>query len=205
LARKFTKPTPLNDRQKEFLRQYLLTRNAQKSYIEAGYKSKNPDVDSSNLMKHPLIKEAIAKAEVEAHEKFEIKRERVLRGLIDIAEGSIGDIMDWDENGRVTLIPKKKMSERGIKFIDSIKIEHEVEKIENDAGGVDHKAFIKDIKITTIAKERTKALKLLGDHIGLWKVTNPEDDSDGAGPGTGSGDAKALLARVREIIRKPRE
>lgn len=171
----------------------------------AGYKSKNPDVDASRLLKHPVIKAAVEESEARAKEKFELKQEEIIEELKDIAYANIGDVLDWDDTGAVVLKAKKDMSKRGLTFIESIKLERFTEKVKNEDGEEEQRAYIKEIKVTSLGKEKVKALKLLGENIGLWKDKVLDDDSDGAGRGADPESRRAVLGKLSELLRKARK
>jgi phage terminase small subunit len=182
--------------QAAFLREYLICRNASQAMRKAGYKSKNPDVDSHQLMKNKLIAAAIAEHEKKAQEKFEITHERILKELAKVAfddeqDVDIGDMMDWDA-GSVSMIPKDIMAKKAIRQIKSLK-----EVIGKDGS--------RGIALEVKNYDKVKALKLLGDHVGLWKHSLPDDEGTGNKSGTGSEPRKAVLGRLQELLLKPRD
>lgn len=167
-------------RQREFVRRYLLHRNASRAMREAGYTSKNPNVDSSKLLANPSIQEIIGFFEKKAQEKFEIDQERIINELAAIAFGSAGRVMDWDEK-EMRFIHKADLTERELAFVDSI-------SVEDTKYGTTR-------KMTTLAGQKTKALELLGKHIGMFGEKN-------AGSGSNSDARKNAIIRIQKYLRK---
>lgn len=198
MARKFEKPKPLNPKQKQFLREYLLTRNASKAYSKV-YKSKNPNVDSTNLMKHPLIQEAIEKHDKKLQEKFEVTEEQIINELKKVAFDecmpvTIGDILNWDEEDHVTLIAKENMKKLPMKYIKSIK---QVIGKDGQLGvAVEMRNF-----------DKVKALTELRRHIGAWRPkdvgkSNAGDGEDSPQPGAYQEPGESVIDRVSRLVQE---
>ena len=75
----------LNYRQRMFVREYMVDRNALQAYERAGYAPNPTGSHATRLMKNPLIKEAIAKCEREAATRVEVSVDWVLTRLRDEA------------------------------------------------------------------------------------------------------------------------
>jgi len=172
----------LSPKQREFLRQYLLTRNASEAYRKShNYKGKNADVLASQLLVKPSIQVEIKKHEARRQEEFELSEKAIIQELAAIAFGHAGKVMEWNEE-HISLIPKDEMSENDQKFIESL----------GETAG----EFGNSLSIKTMAGQKVRALELLGKHIGMWK--------DGRS-GTDPGDRGAVLKRLSEHFRKRRE
>jgi len=71
-------------KEQKFIEAYLLTGNATKSIIEAGYNTNNPNQMSSSVINRPHVKEAIDKARSKVIEKTQINFQTVLETLWDV-------------------------------------------------------------------------------------------------------------------------
>ena len=74
----------LTDRQKEFVRQYLVDLNATKAAIRAGYSERTANAQAGRLLANVGIREAIENAQAKRARRVEIKAEDVLRGVIEV-------------------------------------------------------------------------------------------------------------------------
>jgi phage terminase small subunit len=168
-----SKEKTLNPRHQEFIRQYFLCgRNASKAYKKTYPDSKNPDVDGSKLLVNPSIQAVIQEKELEIEVKFEITLERIIQEYATIAFGSIGNVLDWDGND-VKMKPKSDLTEEQIKFIDAVSFERTVEtdyEGKLDAEGNYPEKPTTKLKVTTLAKEKTKALDSLVKLLGYDKL-----------------------------------
>lgn len=168
--------------QQAFLREFLLCRKPAEAMRRAGYKSKNPDVDASELLKHPIIKAAVEAHEKELQTKFEISKEKIIEELSAIAFGHVGKVATWGDD-YMGAIPKDQMSEQDMKFIDS------VEKISIGEA-------VTKVSVKTLSHQKIKALELLGKHIGMWK------EQKDAGSENDSDSRRAILSRLSQVFSK---
>lgn len=80
---------PLNERQREFARQYAVTGNASESARRAGYSEKSAARIGSDLLKDPRISGAVAQARTvilaDAEQRTGVESGDVLRGLYNEA------------------------------------------------------------------------------------------------------------------------
>ncbi|MDV7145634.1 terminase small subunit [Tropicimonas sp. TH_r6] len=75
---------PLNQRQKAFVNGYLVSGNATKAAVEAGYSAKTARSQGQRLLTNVDISRAIAKRQEKAAEQADITRERALEELAKI-------------------------------------------------------------------------------------------------------------------------
>jgi len=185
----------LTPKMRAWLREYRVSRNATEACRKAGYKGSPGTLRrlGHQILHHPAVQAALVENEAKLEEEFQLTQERVIDELIDIGFGNIGDVLDW-ESDSVSLRPKKEMSKRGVGFIDSIRLERGMEKKKK---GDDEELvpYVKELKITTLGKERVKALELLGKHVGLWKDGRSGTDQDAG---------RAILERLQKYFQKNR-
>ena len=87
----------LNLRQKNFCKHYLITNNASKSYILAGYKSKNSNsvgTCSHSLLHKPEIQEEITRLSKEINKDLHVDCSYITRKLKAIVEDKAVSVSD---------------------------------------------------------------------------------------------------------------
>ena len=166
------KPRKLSPKQKLFIKEYLVDKNATRAAIAAGYKEKAAyKTGSENLIK-PLIKEKIDEglaAEIAKVEKRLAKngitKERWLRELALIAFADMDEFVASDQEGNfsaIATIDRKKGRGRAIKKLTQSK---------SQFGGA-----------TSIELHpKLPALGLIADHFG-WVKKKVEHSGDSESP-----------------------
>lgn len=101
------KPT-LNQRQQAFVNAYLVSGNATRAAIEAGYSERRAEVTGSELVGNRKVAAAIAERRAKAEQKADITREKVLRELAKIGfsdirkvftpSGNLKAVVDLDDD-----------------------------------------------------------------------------------------------------------
>lgn len=76
----------LTPKMSRFVEEYLISSNASEAVLLAGYKTRNPNRMGSELLRHPLVKEAIDKAKDERRERVILSQDFVINKLIDIVQ-----------------------------------------------------------------------------------------------------------------------
>jgi phage terminase small subunit len=76
----------LNSQKRRFIESYLVSSNATKSAIDAGYSEATAYSIGSRLLKDAAVKEAIQQAQNDASERNRIKIDDVLNGLLSEAK-----------------------------------------------------------------------------------------------------------------------
>lgn len=153
----------LTPRQDLFVTEYLKSWNATKAAIAAGYSESTAASKGSQLLRSVKILEKINASAVKTTATHDIDQTRIINELKSIAFGSLADVLDWDD-GVVTLRAKEDMTPEQIKYLDHIAFEKNTDR--------DGRETVK-IKVATLAKEKIKALELLGRHIGMFKEAPP--------------------------------
>lgn len=142
----------LTARQKLFVEEYAKDRNATQACIRAGYSKKGANVTGSQLLANPNIAAAIQRAVQAVTAKNGITQEWVIGKLAAIAGTDMKDIASWNESG----MRWKDSSELSPAAHASIQA---IEQVMNEHGGT--------IKVKQY--DRISALKLLGQHLGMFK------------------------------------
>lgn len=76
----------LTDRQKEFVRQYLVDLNATQAAIRAGYSERTASRIGPELLGKTCVREAIEKAQVKRAQRVEVTQDYVINNLVEIVE-----------------------------------------------------------------------------------------------------------------------
>lgn len=76
----------LTDKQKKFIEEYLVSLNATKAAIQAGYSQKTADRAGSKLLRDPLVAAEIQAAMKDREERTQITQDWVLKRLKDISD-----------------------------------------------------------------------------------------------------------------------
>lgn len=82
------KGAKLSTKMELFVSEYLVDLNATEAVLRAGYKSKNPNRLGSELLRHPLVKDAVDKALAKRLETNEVKADYLINKLISIIENT---------------------------------------------------------------------------------------------------------------------
>lgn len=157
--KKTQKTGELTERQKRFVREYLVCLNATEAARRAGYSKRNAqDAGNSNLNR-PHVKAAIQKAMDERAKRLEVKADRVLQELAKIA---FADIKDFVYFGRDGVLLKEDSEVDGTVLA-------EITETVSRAGLRTH------VKL----HDKLKALDLLGRHLKLFTERHEVTGKDG--------------------------
>ena len=75
----------LNDRQRAFVREYMIDLNATQAYIRAGYSPKGANAKAARLIANDRIQAELRKAKAEAAERNEVNQDDVIQWLLEEA------------------------------------------------------------------------------------------------------------------------
>jgi phage terminase small subunit len=143
----------MTNSQKRFCDEYLIDFNATRAY-KAAYKNCRKDetanVNGSKLLRNTKVQEYIAEKQQEMQERNKITQDTIIQELAKIALFNIKDI--YNEDG--TLKKVTELDDDTAKAISGVKILQ--------------KAGAMKI-ILSKTNDKTKALELLGKHLGMFK------------------------------------
>ena len=154
----------MTNAQKRFCDEYLIDLNATRAYKVAYPKCKKDDTaraNSSRLLAKANIQEYISEKIKEREKRTEITQDKVLKELAKIAFGDIRKL--YTENGALRNI--KDLEDDIAGAISGVETFEEYE-----GRGVDRE-YIGDTKKVKMI-DKTKALELIGKHLGMFKETN---------------------------------
>ncbi|MCW2284939.1 phage terminase small subunit [Rhodoblastus acidophilus] len=142
----------LTPKQQRFVEEYIISLNATKAALEAGYSAKTAKSQGQRLLTNVDIADAISAAKKSRSERTEITADRVLHELAAIAfldpakvftpTGEVRSLEDMDESVR-----------RAIASVETIS------SSDGDAISTVRKVRMND---------KLRALELLGKHLQLW-------------------------------------
>lgn len=184
----------ISARQLAFVEHYMITKNALQSAIKAGYSENGAGVTGHRLLKHPKIKEEIARRSAASSLKYEISAERVLQEIslmafwdpaeMLIAVEALGD----DEDG----VPRGIMRNGKVYLRNPHDIAGLPEHIRRAIVGWKWTEHGFEVKFA----DKSKALDQLGRHLSLFKDQLDVTVSDGRADRLAR--AKARLGRKGE-------
>lgn len=154
----------MTEAQKRFCDEYLIDLNATRAYKVAYKRCKKDEtanVNGSKLLRNTKVKEYILQKQAEIQKRTEITQDRVLKELAKIAFGDIRKL--YTDNGALRNIVDLEDDIAGA--ISG------VETFEEYEGRGAAREYIGDTKKVKML-DKTKALELLGKHLGMFKETN---------------------------------
>jgi len=89
----------LTDKQKEFVRQYLVDLNATQAAVRAGYSVKTAYRQGADLLQKTSIREAIEKAQAKRARRVEVTQDYVLSNLVEVVERTMQRAPVTDRKG----------------------------------------------------------------------------------------------------------
>jgi phage terminase small subunit len=164
--KKKRKPAPSrNDaRQQRFVQEYLVDLNGKQAAIRAGYSAKTAEQSASRLLRSVKVKTAVEEAKAARAERLKMKADEVLTLIAMIARAHMGDFATWGAGG-VVLKDSTGLTEHQL---------HAVAEVSQKKGKIEETS----IKLHS----KVQALKLYGDHLGLFdKAKHSTPNGSGAG------------------------
>lgn len=165
----------LTQKQRLFIKEYLLDHNATAAAKRSGYSIKNADKIGAQLLGKTRVSEAIQKEMNQRMQNLEIKSENILKEMAEIAFFKPTDILDINESNEIVIKPPNEWPINAVAAIKHI------------STGKNGTAIHFHNKI--------EALKLLGDHLGLWEKSETQEND------RREESRSKLLERVKEIMR----
>lgn len=115
----------LTDKQKEFVRQYLVDLNATQAAIRAGYSERTASRIGPQLLGKTCVREAIEKAQAKRAQRVEVTQDYVLANLVEVVERTMqrAPVLDrkgeqvTDEEGRAVWTFDAKGANRALELL----------------------------------------------------------------------------------------
>lgn len=150
----------LNPSQARFVRAYLVSLNATKAALEAGYSPATASSQGHRLLKHAQVQEAIAQGRTQQLEKLDLKAENILRELLRIGLSDPAEA--FTKEGALKPIHDMPVELR--RAISSVETD-ELWAPKVDENGREQIGVTRKIKFW----DKNKALESLAKHLGLLR------------------------------------
>lgn len=161
----------MTNAQKRFCDEYLIDLNATKAY-KAAYKNCKSDltarVNASKLLTNTNVQEYIKERQEELQKETKVTQDIIIQELAKIALFNIKDI--YNENG--TLKKVTELDDDTAKAISGVKILQKAGAMKISLKSRNEEVPIEHIQEQTVefkTNDKTKALELLGKHLGMFK------------------------------------
>jgi phage terminase small subunit len=93
----------MNARQQRFVDEYLIDLNATQAAIRAGYGQRSAYSIVQENLKKPEIRAAIQARQKTIQQRLAVEQEDVVGELIRVGFSNIGDFLQWDSQGKVSV------------------------------------------------------------------------------------------------------
>lgn len=147
----------LTPRQEAFVQEYLIDLNATQAAIRAGYSAHSASEIGRQLLEKTGVAEAVARAKAERSARIGLTADRVLQELADVGFAKLDDFAEWGPD-RFALRESSAVNARAVQSVTikktTVTTEDETEITKTEQG----------IKL----HDKISALKLLGQHIGMF-------------------------------------
>lgn len=169
----------LTDKQRRFVEEYLVDLNATQAAVRAGYSPRTASRTGHENLKKPEIAQEVARLQAERSERTEITADRVVQELARLAFSDLRDVAKWSGT-EITLQGSAELSGDAAAAVSEVK----------------YTSFGLGIKLHS----KPQALKLLGDHLGMF-VQKVEH----SGPDGGPIEVDDARHRLQELVAGRRE
>jgi phage terminase small subunit len=172
----------LTEKEKAFVREYLVDLNATRAAIRAGYSENSARQIGSETLSKPDIQEAIQAAISERSVRTQITQDRVIFELARVAFSNMKQFATWGPSG-VELNHSDGLSDG-----DGACVAEVSESVSEYGGSRKFKLY-----------DKIKALELLGKHLGMFK------ESDSSAVNINQSQVSMATDQLLDLIRKARE
>lgn len=157
----------LNQKQAQFVREYIIDLNATQAAIRAGYSKKTAYSIGQRLLKHVEVQNELQNAMSRRAKKNEITADMVLQELAKIGFANIKDYMNT--TGPDPFVDLSSMTREQAAALSEITVDDYIDGRGEDAREV------KRVKVKLCDKRA--ALVDLGKHIGMFRGESSDEDA----------------------------
>lgn len=153
-------------KQQLFVQEYLVSLNATQAALKAGYSPKTAAVMGSENLRKPYIAALVEEAMEARAERTRVDADKVVKELAKLGFSDMREIAAWGRSG-LSWKESEELEDEAAACVQEVKYTHEVrytsngERIETDNMGVK-------------LHDKKAALKMLGDHLGLFVPSDVE-------------------------------
>ncbi|WP_421849944.1 terminase small subunit [Oricola sp.] len=184
----------LTDKQKTFVKEFLVDLNATQAAIRAHYSRKTAYSQGSRLLKNVEVQSAIRAAMAQRSEQLDLDAKWVLQRLFEEADAKIGELYD-DDNCLLPVREWPEVFQRGL--VTGIETYEEYETTKDKDGAEIRSAVGRVVKIKL--SERIKRTELIGKHGDISAFREQVDLSATVTP------AKAFMEQVSGLGIRPQD
>lgn len=165
----------LSQKQRIFVKEYLANKfNATQAAIAAGYSEKTAKSQASRLLTNVNVQKEISLTIKKTLNNTDELSIQILQALKDIAFSNIGDLMEWQCDGSIELVPSDSLPREVSSTISEISNKPYFDKHGNISGY--------GIKVKQV--DKLKALDLLARFVQLYEVGKDDNDPEDQDPVT---------------------
>jgi phage terminase small subunit len=147
----------MTEKQKLFIKEYLIDFNGAQAAIRAGYSKDTARIIASELLTKLNIQDAVNKEIEKRNQRLEVKQDRVVHELAKIAFSSIDSYLDSE--GNIDLSQIDNINSSMVKEVKSHK--------KMICGGENDRDIL-DESVSLKLHDKMKALELIGKHLGMY-------------------------------------
>ncbi|MBW2674497.1 MAG: terminase small subunit [Deltaproteobacteria bacterium] len=157
----------MTPKQKRFVEEYLIDKNATQAAIRAGYSEKTAGQIGEQNLRKLVISAAIKKAVAEQSARTQVTADRVVEELAKIGFLNMQDYIELNDNGDA-FVDLSRLTREQAAAISEITVDEYVEGKGRNA---------REVKKTRIKlADKKGALDLLGKHFGIFEKDNRQRD-----------------------------
>jgi phage terminase small subunit len=145
----------LNDKQRRFVREFLVDLNGTQAAIRTGYAKNSASVQASRLLANANVQAELAKQQKKLIERTEVTAERVIEEYRRVAFALLPDYID-DSSGGIVIRPMDELSEEQAAALCEV-----THTVRSDGDGSGHET----VKVKL--HNKLAALDALAKHLGL--------------------------------------
>ena len=143
-----------------FVDEYLIDLNGTQAAIRAAYAVKSASTTAVRLLGNPKIQAAIDKGIAARKNRLELSQDRVVLELLRLAMSDMRNVAAWTGDS-VSLTPSDEISDDAAAAVTEVTITTTTRQF-GETTVTEHKRKIK-------LADKTKALQLLGQHLGMFQ------------------------------------
>lgn len=155
----------LTAKQARFIEEYLIDLNATQAAIRAGYSEKTATEQGARLLTNVNVQKAIHEAQQARSERTKIDQDWVLKRLALLADAKTTDFTAWDEGG-VHVKDSNELTPEQAYLVSEITLDETIK----ESGGGDELVLKRQKRLKGVSDTtKSKALELIGKHLGMFK------------------------------------
>lgn len=131
--------------------------NGKQAAIRAGYAKKSANVQACRLLANDEISAEIQRRVRMVSGLYDLNADRVIKEIASIAFTNLSDVVEWDEEGRITIKSKAEMSPEALAALS------EIESVTSQFGETT------ETKKSVKMRDKLAALDKLARILGLYK------------------------------------